>query len=79
MSKPTGTVCGLAYTAAKGHTPYSYGRRIQYRDPLGHLPRREPITKYFVTGVNHRNGKPIAFRSLERAERHIRNMGLAND
>jgi len=32
--------------------------------------------RYLIDGVNHPGGKPIRFKSLERAERHVRNMRL---
>ena len=32
--------------------------------------------RIIVEGVNHPKGGPIKFKSIERAENHIRNMGL---
>lgn len=32
--------------------------------------------RFIVEGVNHPRGAPIKFKSLRRAENHIRNMGM---
>lgn len=46
------------------------GRLVTTIDRGDHLKPR-----YSVDGMYHPKGAPIRFKSLDRAERHIRNMG----
>lgn len=39
----------------------------------------KPKPRIIVTGFIKADGKPIRFKSVERAERHIRNIGKALD
>lgn len=38
--------------------------------------RRRSGNRIHVVGLTNKNGLPIRFKSVERAERHIKNMGL---
>lgn len=48
--------------------------------PEGHVPEktqaRKPYGRILVDGINHPGGRPIRFRSVANAERHIKNMRL---
>lgn len=56
-----GTVCGKSYEA-------------RIAGPVSHGSDTRGRTRYIVQGVNHKNGTPIKFKSLEKAERHIKNI-----
>lgn len=60
------------------------GRTYELQEPQrnpnkGSEFEKKPFAKIIVEGVNHPRGKPIRFKSVANAERHIRNMGLARD
>jgi hypothetical protein len=65
LTTKAGEVCGLAYESK----PAGFAN---VRNRNGRGKRR-----FIVQGVNHPKGQPIRFKSLQRAENHIRNMGLA--
>jgi hypothetical protein len=57
------------------------GREFQTVAPGKEGPQRDvnrpPVRRFLVDGITHPKGEPIRFKSREKAERHIRNMGLA--
>ena len=42
-----------------------------------HSHANKPYGRILVEGVNRVSGEPIRFKSKEKAERHIRNIGLS--
>lgn len=74
-----GTICGLAYTAVKGKDPKHFTKVWEKRKNgvilVGKVEAKAG-TRYHVEHCHHPKGAPIRFKSLERAERHIRNMRL---
>ena len=62
----TNTVCGITYHVEDQKTRKVQGVLIKIGSP-----------RFIVDGILHQGGKlPIRFKSLDRAERHIRNMKL---
>lgn len=61
------TICGREFTVTK---PGPQGTIPSYsKSP-------KPRSHFLVSGINHRNGQPIRFKSRANAERHIQNLGL---
>jgi hypothetical protein len=57
-----------------------YGRPFTIHQPtiLKHVKygKRKPAPRFHVDGINKADGKPVRFKSLVKAERHMKNFGL---
>lgn len=64
LSHVDGQIAGRDYCVVKPHIVHAQDKKKAY-------------PKIIVDGLNKTNGEGIRFRSLDNAERHIRNMGLS--
>lgn len=67
-----GTICGREYTVV---SPTLF-KNVSYTGPYWKRSRK-PGSRILVDGIMHPGGGlPIRFKSLDRAERHIKNFKL---
>lgn len=72
MQQGEGLICGREYHIVEPTIIHKNDRGTENRGYKGNL---KPKTRFLVDGISHPKGLPIRFKSRERAERHIRNMG----
>lgn len=67
-------VCGRPAQMVPPQPSGSRTKQGKYKPNKLNPFQRKPYAKVVVEGINHRNGEPIRFRSIKRAENHITNM-----